>query len=283
MGTGYDRNKDTDSRITVDGLEIRYRISGPEEADDVAVILQGWGTSYELYDIIADTIKDRCRVVQFDLPGFGKSEEPETSWSVEDYASFFLRFLKALGIGKCMLIGHSYGGRIIIRLASDPTRTCGPMEASDATKKDELICITRIVLIDSAGIIPVRTFRQKCRQLSYKLLKSIFANRVIYWLFPEVIDDWRSRQGSEDYRRATPVMKGALVKAVNEDLTDRLPLITQETLLIWGDADTATPMRDARIMEEKIPNAGLCVIPGTGHFSYAENPGMFTEILNAFI
>lgn len=267
MGTGYDRNKDTGSRITVDGLDIRYRISGPEEADDVAVILQGWGTSYELYDIIADTIKDRYRVVQFDLPGFGKSEEPETSWSVEDYASFFLRFLKALGIGKCMLIGHSYGGRIIIRLASGHPD----------------IDITRIVLIDSAGVMPVRTFRQKCRQLSYKLLKSIFANKLIYWLFPEVIDDWRSRQGSEDYRRATPVMKGALVKAVNEDLTDRLPLITQETLLIWGDADTATPMRDARIMEEKIPNAGLCVIPGTGHFSYAENPRMFTEILNAFI
>jgi pimeloyl-ACP methyl ester carboxylesterase len=256
--------------IDIDGLKIAYKISGCEDENaPVAVILQGWGTSYALYNIVADAILDKYKVVQFDLPGFGESTEPERSWSVSDYTEFFVKFLNALGITSCMLIGHSYGGRIIIKLAGG--------------SEDCPVDITQIVLIDSAGVLPIRTFKQKCRQRSYKILKAVFNNKLIYWLFDEIIDDWKNRQGSEDYRNATPVMRGTLVKAVNEDLTEYLPKIKAKALLIWGDLDTATPMRDAHIMEEKIPDAVLKVIPGTGHFSYAENPGMFTDIIRDYL
>lgn len=71
-------------------------------------------------------------------------------------------------------------------------------------------------------------------------------------------------------------------KAVNEDLTELLPRIRQDTLLIWGDLDTATPIADAKLMEEKIPGAGLAVIPGTGHFSFLENPALFRSIMQAY-
>ena len=52
-------------------------------------------------------------------------------------------------------------------------------------------------------------------------------------------------------------MRQCLVKAVNEDLTDHLPNIKADTLLIWGDMDTATPLSDGRLMEKLIPSAGL--------------------------
>ena len=67
------------------------------------------------------------------------------------------------------------------------------------------------------------------------------------------------------------------------DLTELLPKIRQEVLLIWGDQDTATPIRDAHIMEEKIPNCGLAVIPGTGHFSFLEKPAQFRGIMEAYL
>ena len=78
------------------------------------------------------------------------------------------------------------------------------------------------------------------------------------------------------------MMRQCLVKAVNEDLTELLPKIQQDTLLIWGDLDTATPIADAKLMEEKIPGAGLAVIPGTGHFSFLENPALFRSIMQAY-
>lgn len=255
------------STLEVEGLTISYRITGPDDAP-YAVIMQGWGTNCRLYDGMADLINDRFRVLQFDLPGFGMSDEPSESWDVERYAEFTIRFLGMLNIGSAMMIGHSYGGRVIIRLAA----------------RDELpFEITRIILVDSAGVMPVRTPAQLRKQRRFKMLKKLFDHKLIYFLFDEIIDDWKSRQGSEDYRRATPVMRGTMVKAVNEDLTGLLSAIRQDTLLIWGECDTATPIRDAHIMEENIPNSGLAVIPGAGHFSFAENPSLFANIINSYL
>ena len=254
--------------ININGTEITYKISGPADAKDTAVILQGWGTDMSLYDSVADAINDRYRVLQFDLPGFGASEEPPEAWNVESYCSFFCDFLHALGIEKTALIGHSYGGRMIIRMAA---RDDLPFE------------ITKIVLIDSAGVMPVRSAGQKLRIKRYRAMRDFLMSKAVHSLFPEVIDYWMSKQGSEDYRNASPLMKKCLVMAVNEDLQDCMPLIRQETLLIWGDLDTDTPISDAHIMEEKIPDAALVVLEGTDHFSFLYRPAEFRRILRAFL
>lgn len=251
--------------MEINGLIINVRISG--EGDDTVMILQGWGTELSVYDSLADILKIRYRVVQFDLPGFGRSDEPDEPWNVDGYADFFCELVKKLDIKKTDLIGHSYGGRIIIKLAS---------------RESLPFTIGRIVLIDSAGILPVRTFAQKMKIRQYKVIKKLFDTKIFYALFPELVDDWKSRQGSADYRNATPVMRQCLVKAVNEDLTELLPRIRQDTLLIWGDRDTATPVRDARIMEEKIPNAGLIIFEGAGHYSFLDKPQEFKSILRSF-
>lgn len=249
----------------IDGYHIRYKITG--EGEDTVVILQGWGTRLEVYDSVAAAINSKYRVVQLDFPGFGESDEPRQAWAVDDYADFFIRFMESLGIQKAVLIGHSYGGRVIIKLA---------------TRQELPFTIDRIVLIDSAGILPKKTFAQKVKIKKYKILKKIVNIKLIYRICPNLIDEWKSRQGSADYRNATPMMRQCLVKAVNEDLTGLLSQIRQETLLIWGDLDTATPISDAHIMEEKIPNAGLAVIKGTGHFSFLEQPVIFANIMKSY-
>lgn len=251
--------------IIVDGYKISYKITG--DGEETVVILQGWGTEYSVYDSVAACINSRCRVVQFDLPGFGASEEPREAWDVDAYADFFLKLMDALEIRKAVLLGHSYGGRVIIKLAA---RENLPLE------------ISRIVLVDSAGILPKKTWRQKWKIRRYKMLKKIACLKFVYKICPELIDEWRNRQGSEDYRNATPMMRQCLVKAVNEDLTGLLSRIRQETLLIWGDADTATPIADAKLMEERIAEAGLAVIAGAGHFCFLEKPGQFAGIMRSY-
>lgn len=251
--------------IQIDGYNICYKISG--DGEQTAIMLQGWGTHLGVYDSVANSINEKYRVIQFDFPGFGGSDEPREAWNVDAFADFFCKFVSTLNIKKATLIGHSYGGRVIIKLAN---RNDLPFE------------IERIVLIDSAGILPKKSFAQKAKIRRYKILKKIFDMKLIYALFPELIDDWRSRQGSADYKNATPVMRKCLVMAVNEDLTDLLKNIKQDTLLIWGDKDTATPISDAKIMEEKIPNSGLAVLEGTGHFSFLEQPAIFNNIMRSY-
>ena len=74
-----------------------------------------------------------------------------------------------------------------------------------------------------------------------------------------------------------------MVIAVNEDLQDCMPKIKQDTLLIWGEKDTATPLEEGKRMDELIPSSSLAVIPGVGHYSFLEAPAAFRAILRAYL
>ena len=253
--------------IEINGYNINYKITGPDNGR-YAVILQGWGTGLDLYDFAAGCINDGYRVVQFDMPGFGESDEPREPWRPADYADFFCDFMKALGITSTVLIGHSYGGRVIIKLAE---RNDLPFE------------IEKIILIDSAGIMPERSAAQKRKVRRYKMMRDFLMSKPVHAMFPEVIDYWMSQQGSDDYRNSSPMMKKCLVMAVNEDQKASLHKIKQETLLIWGDLDDATPVSDARIMEKEIPNSALIILEGTGHYSFLEKPAKFRGIMRSYL
>ena len=254
-------------KISIDGYDISYKISGPEGVDTL-VVLQGWGTEMSLYDSVAAAVSDSYRVIQFDLPGFGNSDEPREPWNVDAYADFFCSFMEALGIKKAVLLGHSYGGRVIIKLAA---RESIPFE------------IEKIVLVDSAGVMPERSASQKFKVRMYKIKRNFLTSKPVHSMFPEVIDYWMSKQGSEDYRNASPMMKKCLVMAVNEDLQHLMPSVKQEVLLVWGDLDMDTPISDSHKMEEKMPNAALVVLTGTDHFSFLYKPVEFRNILRAFL
>ncbi len=250
----------------IDGYKIHYNIKG--DGNKYVIILQGWGTKLELYNTVVDSLCDKYKVVSLDLPGFGESTEPREGWSVDDFKNFVLKFLKHIGVDSATLIGHSYGGRIIIKLAAD---------------KEVDLNIEKIVLIDSAGVVRAKSFKTRLKIFRYKCLKKLAGLKISQFFFGTLIEEWKKRQGSADYREASPIMKECLVKAVNENLTDLLPKIDKETLLIWGDKDTATPIEDGKLMEKLIPGSGLAIIPGTGHFSFLENPEAFKRIINAFL
>ena len=73
--------------IVVDGYNICYKTTGT--GDKTVVILQGWGTDLGVYDSVAGVIDgSRYRVIQFDFPGFGGSDEPKEPWDVDGFADF---------------------------------------------------------------------------------------------------------------------------------------------------------------------------------------------------
>lgn len=252
-------------KIEIDNYNINYEIDG--YGQEVIVILQGWGTTLQVYNSMAKLLSTKYKVVRLDLPGFGSSDEPRSAWSVEDYADFFLKFLAKLKLEEVILIGHSYGGRIIIKLAS---RGIKPIK------------ISKIVLIDSAGVLPKKTAKQKLKIYRYRILKKVMKLKIINKIFSSFVENWKNRQGSDDYRNASPIMRQCLVKAVNEDLSNILKEIKTETLLIWGENDIATPLSDAKLMEREIPNSGLAIIKNAGHYCFLEQPTVFNSILTSY-
>ena len=245
----------------IDGISVNYIDEGEGET---VLLLHGWGANITLYQSIVDTLKQGRRVLALDMPGFGKTPEPERPWCVDDYV---LKFILSFNLEKISVVVHSFGGRVFFKMNA---------------KENLPFTIERAVLIDSAGILPKKTVGQKVSLRCYKIGRAFMSTKVMHFLYPDAVEDMRRKRGSSDYNSATPLMRDTLVKVVNEDLEPLIHLVKCPTLLIWGDLDTATPIEDARRMEELIADAGLVVCEGAGHFTYAEQPVKANGALKAF-
>ena len=96
-------------------------------------------------------------------------------------------------------------------------------------------------------------------------------------------DRLRKKYGSADYNALDEEMRKTFVKVISQDLTEYYPHFQASTLLIWGDADTETPLWMGKKMEELIPDAGLVILEGGSHFAYLEQAARFNLIANHFL
>lgn len=252
-----------DKNARLEGLNLHYTDS--EKGEKAIVLMHGWGCNHTTLASV-ERIALACgyRVLNVDFPGFGESEEPGDVWGVEQYTRQIEALIKETGIKSPVLLGHSFGGRVGIHYASR-----NPVE--------------KLILVDAAGIKPSRSFNYYRKVYTFKLIK-----HLMYLIYgkdkaEKKLDAKRAKAGSSDYANASPMMRRILSKVVNEDLTDRLEQIKAPTLLIWGENDTATPLKDAKKMEHLIPDAGLVSFPGCGHYSFLDNPGQFAAVLRSFL
>lgn len=246
------------------GATVHYEVSGPQDGQPL-ILMHGWGCNHSTVRSIAAVASEGCRVYNIDFPGFGDSPEPAETWGVEQYTRVVEELADALNI-ECppVLVGHSFGGRVGILYASRrPVR--------------------KLILVDAAGIKPHRSLRYRLKVASFKTQKRLLRLLLGQERAQRRIEALRAKRGSADYAAASERMRGVLSRVVNEDLTDRLPLIKAPTLLVWGEDDTATPLRDAQLMERRIPDAGLVVFPHCGHYSFLDNPQGFQAVLRSFL
>lgn len=254
---------DRDEHCIVDGVDTRFRDTGG--AGPVVLLLHGWGDTLATFDALIPELGDR-RFIRLDLPGFGASEIPSSPWDVARYAAFVRHFLDKLGIAEPdILVGHSFGGRIVIKGA-----------ASGLFKPK------KIVLIASAGAAARSRARRSAFAALAKVGKFLTAVPPLS-LFRERLREKLYRlAGSADYLRVGP-LKETFLNVVGENLLANAEKITVPTLLVWGEHDTETPLAEARILEKAIMNARLAIIPGESHFVHLEMPEETAREIRAFI
>ncbi len=250
-------------KININGLNINYESIG--EGKEI-LLLHGWGSSLQAFSFIMRSFSDNYKITAVDLPGFGKSDMIKEPWMLDNYCDFVLEFIKKLNIKDPVFVGHSFGGRIIIKLSGL-----------------HKIQPEKIILIDAAGIKHKKSFYQKMRQSTFKSIKSVLSVPLWKKSCEPLLEKARNHFGSADYNNAPPLLRQTLVNTVNEDLTCYLESITASTLLIYGENDTATPVSDAELMNSRIKDSGLCVIKNAGHFSFIDKPYEVNAILNSFL
>lgn len=247
--------------IQLSGLNFHYTVQG--EGAPI-ILMHGWGCNLTTLQSVEKVALENHKVYNVDFPGFGESQEPSKVWGVEEYTRLIEQLVNAENIENPILLGHSFGGRVGILYSSRNK-------------------VNKLILVDAAGVKPRHSLKYYFKVYTYKLGKKLMP--LIYGKAraQQRIDAMRAKRGSSDYNNASPMMRAILSKVVNEDLKDKMPLIKAPTLLIWGENDTATPLRDAKTMERLIPNAGLVSFPGCGHYSFLDNPFQFAAVLRSFL
>jgi pimeloyl-ACP methyl ester carboxylesterase len=250
-----------EQQIIINGQLISYLEYGAENTGSTVIFLHGWRSQKEVWkNIVASSKYQVARSYVLDLPGFGKSPTPASVWTIGDYAEVVKGFIEKLELKNIILVGHSFGGRIAIKLAAQNSNW-----------------LSKMVLVDSAGI---RDGQSTKKALSYivKIVKPIFKPKFMQGFRKEIY----KKIGARDYVE-TPELQKTFVNVVNEDLRDYLPKIKVPTLLIWGEKDLDTPVAHAYFMKEKIVDSKLFVIKNAGHFCFLEKLEKFAVELNKFI
>ena len=290
-------------QIKVNDLNINYKTIGDGKIP--IVLLHGWGVSSDKYVELAKTLypilNAQYSILILDLPGFGKSNEPNKNWKLDDYVEFVDEFIKKTNrkggfelvknilkekfiqiqkgstelspqwsqrSSKIILIGHSFGGKIAIKYA---------------TKYPEKI--EKLILTGAAGIKHKLTTKQKIFFILAKTGKIIFSfpvinnfQKPIHKIFSKL-----ARSRKKDYYSASLRMKEIMKNILAEDLADCLNKIKNQTMLVWGREDKTTPLSDGKIMNERIEDSKLIIVDNANHSLPYQKPKGFAKIIEKFI
>ncbi len=251
-------------KILLNGLEINCRIAGVGQP---ILVLHGWGSSshdwLEMQKILS---QKGFQVVCPDLPGFGQSMDPDKAWDLDDYLVWITDFINYLNLKDIVVIGHSFGGRVAIKLS---------VQSAFEIKK--------LILIGSAGIKPELSFKQKTILKMAEVGKALISSKPLKKYGEAIRRGFYYFLRHKDYVKASPVMKETMRKILSEDLLPLLPRIKARTLLVWGEKDRMVPLQFARIFAKEIKNSELKIVPGVGHSPQREVPQQTAAIILEFL
>jgi len=256
-----------EKQISIDELQINYKIAGADSPGEPLLILHGWdGSSNSWREVQKILSKEGLKVIVPDLPGFGKSISPPKSWGVGDYSEFILNFINKIGLEKVNLMGHSFGGRIAIKFS-----VLYPEK------------VKRLILCASAGIKHPLSLSQTII-LKISLIGNFLFSQKLLRRFKDIAQNFfYTLLRHKDYAKAKGVVKETLKKVLEEDLKPELCQIKAKTLLIWGERDRAVPLKDVYLMKENIPQSILKIIPNASHTPNLEMPNRVADIILHFL
>lgn len=182
----------------------------------------------------------------------GLTAPSEKVWTIDEYVNWASKHLPEGAIA----LGHSNGGRILLNLCSqNPNK------------------LKHLILLDAAGVYEKSRKRDISRKLSKTLapLKSIKPLRKVA----------HKLLGASDYDNAPENMKRTLANMLDSDKNLDLTKVVTDTTILWGEADNVTPLRQAKVMSERIPNSRLITRKRWTHAPYISDPAGLARVITS--
>ncbi len=228
------------------------------------VILHGWQSSKEKWEKVKKEIEvSGIKVLVPDIPGFKQENELKRPWDLNDYANWFEGYIHSQNLSEgFFLLGHSFGGALATKyILKNPSK------------------INRLFLV-AAACVRKKTLKRKILARLSKIIKR-FSFLPLYPLFRKATYKFIIR--NSDYPQTKGFLEDTYLNIINEDLSPVLNKIKIQTVLIWGDKDKATPLRDGLLIKSQITNSRIEIIKGADHKLNTKNSEKLAEIIIRFM
>jgi pimeloyl-ACP methyl ester carboxylesterase len=257
--------------LQVENLKILYEIEG-EGAP--LIILHGMGNNSQSWKKQLKGLSDHYTVIAWDAPGYGKSSDPAVELKeFKQFADVLKGFIDNLQYESVTLLGHSMGSAIALDFCYRFPQMVDALIISDATR--------------GAAAYSKETNEEKLKNRLSNIEtlhpKELAALRVPELLSPQPAPEVK-KEAERIYSQIRPMgFRSVAYSLFTLNQMEILPLISVPTLVICGELDKVTPIRESQIFHDSINNSTFVTIPGTGHLCYQEDPNRFNSIVIEFL
>jgi 3-oxoadipate enol-lactonase len=238
------------------------------------VFLHGFPLNRTMWEPQVTALVGEFRCITIDMRGFGGSGKGTPPYSVDRYADDVVGVLDTLGIERAVIAGLSMGGYVAFALWRRHRDRVRALVLAD----------TRAV----ADTIEVVERRRELIEAAEERGATAVANMQIAGLVGRTTRDKRPDIYDAMHRMIAQASVSGIIGATEAliarpDSTPTLSTIDVPTLIIVGEEDVITPLKDARRMQAAIAGSHLEVLKGAGHLSNVERPAAFNTVMTEFL
>ena len=254
--------------VPVGPLLVHVRDEGPRDDPMPIVLLHGTSDSLHTWDGWTQVLRQKRRVIRFDLPGFGLTgPDPRADYTVAADVRFVLAVLDHLGVARCVLGGNSLGGHLAWRTALVAPQRVGSLILVDAggypLQPQQVPLAFRLARTESVALLLEHLL---ARGVVLSSLRNVYGEAAK--VTPELGERYYDMALRAGNRRA--LMQRLAV--VESDQSGQIRELVQPTLVLWGDRDRLIPLQAGRQFAREIAGAKLVVFEGLGHLPHQEDP-----------
>ena len=245
--------------------DLNYLLEGPEDAP-VLVLSNSLGTSLEMWEAQASTLRGRYRLLRYDTRGHGRSPAPPGPYAIGDLGRDVISLLDKLGIGRASFCGLSVGGMTGMWLAAEaPER------------------VDRLVLVCTSALLgPKTVWDERIETATGRGMGALVDAVIERWFTPAFRLENPDIVGrmARTLRETAPEGYAGCCAAIRDmDLRDRLPSIVAPTLVVSAAQDPATPPEHGKLIHDAIPGARLEMVANASHIANVERPEKITQLI----
>jgi len=267
--------------IDVDGIRVHYQEAGNRHAPAL-VLIHGFASSTLVWSKVFLRLAEAgYRVIALDMLGYGYSAKPKNGeYTIAGQAKLLTRLLDALGIPRAIFIGSSYGGAVAATCALDYPDRVEKLILVGAVNNNRP-CEFMLMRFFGSPVLGdiVSPLLIGSRRLLRRRMKRVYDRHA--WVMDERRVDARHLP-----LRAARTQR-AIINTVRRWDAERISrdahLITQPTLLLWGENDREIPLADGERLHAEIPGSRFIVFLKCGHLPHEEYPEAFTNVVSDFV